>query len=81
MAITIDAPPDAIWPWLRQLGQEQGGFYSYEWAENLVGLDIHNAERIIPDWQTLKIGDAVRLGRADRRNDDTTARSLADPSA
>ena len=66
MAITVDAPPDAIWPWLRQLGQEQGGFYSYEWAENLVGLDIHNADRIVPEWQDLQVGDTVRLGRADR---------------
>ena len=66
MAITIDAPTDAIWPWLRQLGQERGGFYSYEWAENLVGLDIHNADRIVPEWQDLEVGDTVRLGRADR---------------
>jgi len=66
MAITIDAPPAAIWPWLCQLGQEQGGFYSYEWAENLVGLDIHNADRIVPEWQDLAVGDTVRLGRADR---------------
>ena len=66
MAITIDAPTDAIWPWLRQLGQEQGGFYSYEWAENLVGLDIHNADRIVPEWQNLEVGDTVGLGSADQ---------------
>ena len=79
MAITIDAPPDAIWPWLRQLGQEQGGFYSYEWAENLVGLDIHNAERIVPEWQNLEVGDAVRLGRADRFPDATLEVAEFDP--
>jgi hypothetical protein len=61
MAITVDAPSDAIWPWLRQLGQEQGGFYSYEWAEN----------RIVPEWQDLEVGDTVRLGRADRLPDAT----------
>lgn len=66
MAITINAPTDAIWPWLRQLGQERGGFYSFEWAENLVGLDIHNADRIVPEWQDREVGDTVRLGRADR---------------
>jgi hypothetical protein len=66
MAITIDAPADAIWPWLCQLGQGQGGFYSYEWAENLVGLDIHNADRIVPEWQNLEVGDTVGLGRADQ---------------
>lgn len=66
MAITIDAPPAAIWPWLRQLGQERGGFYSYEWAENLVGLGIHNADEIVPEYQDLAVGDTVRLARADR---------------
>lgn len=30
MVIDISAPPGAVWPWLVQLGQEQGGFYSYE---------------------------------------------------
>ena len=66
MAIDISAPPDAVWPWLVQLGQEQGGFYSYEWAENLVGLGIHNADEIRSEWQNLAVGDTVRLGRADR---------------
>ncbi|WP_135306445.1 SRPBCC family protein [Haloarcula amylovorans] len=66
MAIDISAPPDAVWPWLVQPGQEQAGFYSYEWAENLVGLGIHNAAEIQPEWQDLSVGDTVRLGRADR---------------
>lgn len=66
MAITIDAPADAIWPWLVQLGQEQGGFYSYEWAENVVGLDIHNADCIVPEWQDLAVGDRIRLGGGDQ---------------
>lgn len=66
MAISIDAQPESIWPWLRQLGQEQGGFYSYEWAENLVGLGIHNADEIIPEYQALSVGDTIRLARADR---------------
>jgi hypothetical protein len=81
MAITVDTPPDAIWPWLCQLGQEQGGFYSYEWAENLVGLDIHNADRIVPEWQDLAVGDAVRLGRADRFPDATLEVAAFDPEA
>ncbi|WP_318569027.1 hypothetical protein [Salinigranum marinum] len=66
MAVDIDASPSDVWPWLRQLGQDRGGFYSYEWAENLVGLDIHNADRIVAEWQDLSVEDAVRLGRADR---------------
>lgn len=71
MAISIDAPPDIIWPWLRQMGQERGGFYSHEWAENLVGLDIHNADHIVEEWQDLSVGDTVRLGEADRYPDAT----------
>ncbi|HEY6119261.1 MAG TPA: SRPBCC family protein [Pyrinomonadaceae bacterium] len=60
-AITIDAPPEDIWPWLVQIGQTRGGFYSYTWLENLVGCDMHNAEQIVPEWQNLKVGDEVWL--------------------
>ena len=61
-AITINAPPSAVWPWLMQMGQEKAGLYSYEWMENLVGCDIHNVNEIRPEWQHTKIHDAVRLG-------------------
>jgi hypothetical protein len=61
-AITIQAPAPAIWPWLVQMGQGRGGLYSYERLENLIGCDIHNADRIIPENQDLKVGDQVRLG-------------------
>ncbi|WP_254280500.1 hypothetical protein [Haloarcula marina] len=71
MAITIDIPSDAIWPWPRQLGQERDRFYSYEWAENLVVLDIHSADCIVPEWQDLAVGDTNRLGQADRFPDAT----------
>jgi hypothetical protein len=60
-AVDIQAPPAAIWPWLVQLGQGRGGFYSYEWIENSMGLDIHNANRILPEFQNLKVGDTVRV--------------------
>jgi hypothetical protein len=59
-AITIGAPPDVVWPWLVQMGQGRAGFYSYDWLENLVGLDIHNADRIEADWQRLGVGDQLR---------------------
>jgi hypothetical protein len=58
-AITIAAPPERIWPWLVQIGQDRGGFYSYDWMENLIGADIHNADRIVPDWQHRVRGDFV----------------------
>lgn len=60
-AITIQAPPERVWPWLAQIGQERGGFYSYAWLENLVGCRIVNADRIHPEWQDIKGGDALRL--------------------
>jgi hypothetical protein len=60
-AITIDAPAERVWPWLVQLGQGRGGFYSYDFLENLVGCDMHSADRIVPEWQSIEIGDEVRL--------------------
>jgi hypothetical protein len=60
-AITIHAGIDDVWPWIVQLGQGRGGFYSYDSLENLIGCDIHSALQINPDWQHLDVGDAVRL--------------------
>lgn len=61
-AITINAPADAVWPWLVQMGQGKGGLYSYEWLENLAGCDMHNAKDIVPEWQNTRVGDFVRMG-------------------
>ena len=60
-AITIDAPPDVIWQWLVQVGQDRAGFYTYTWLENLTGADIHNVDEIRPEWQHLTVGDGWRL--------------------
>jgi hypothetical protein len=60
-AITIHAPVAEVWPWLAQLGQARGGFYSYTWIENLLGCNIHNADRVHPEWQNLKAGDLILL--------------------
>lgn len=60
-AITIGAPPAAVWPWLVQLGQGRGGFYSHTWVQNLLRSDIHNADRILPELQDLAVGDTVWL--------------------
>ena len=62
-AVTIDAPPTAVWPWLAQMGHGRGGLYSYDALENLVGLDIHSADEILPQHQHLSVGDIVRLGK------------------
>jgi hypothetical protein len=61
-AITVQAPAEAVFPWLVQLGQSRGGFYTYDMLENLFRLDIHSADRIHPEWQDLQAGvDYVTL--------------------
>lgn len=60
-AITINAPVERVWPWLAQIGQKKGGFYSYTRLENLVGCNMRNANRIVPEWQNLKVGDEIWL--------------------
>jgi hypothetical protein len=59
--ITIQASAAEVWPWIAQIGQGRGGFYSYDWLENLFGCDIHNVDRVIPELQDLKRGDGVKL--------------------
>jgi hypothetical protein len=61
-AITIGAPPSAVWPWLVQMGSGRGGAYSYDWIENLLGLDIRSANEVLPEFQDIKVGDAFPLG-------------------
>jgi hypothetical protein len=60
-AIDINASPEDVWPWLVQMGQGRGGFYSYDWVEHLGGLDIQSADRLVPEYQQLAEGDIVRL--------------------
>jgi hypothetical protein len=66
-AVTVGATTARIWPWLLQLGQGRGGFYSYTWFENLIGCQIHNADQIVPEWQTLARGNLVRRYPRDRQ--------------
>jgi hypothetical protein len=64
--ITIAAPPEAVWPWLLQLGQGRGGLYSYDRLENLAGCDIHSVDAIVPELQALGVGDVVSLRKGNR---------------
>ena len=61
-AVTIDAPPNAIWPWLVQMGSGRGGAYTYDWIENLFGLGMHSAHEILPQFQDVNVGDEMQLG-------------------
>ncbi len=60
-AITIHASAREVWPWIVQLGQDRAGFYSYTWLENLFGCEMHNADKIVPEFQARKAGDTVWL--------------------
>jgi hypothetical protein len=60
-AITICASAGQVWPWIAQLGQGRGGLYSYDFLENLVGCDMHSADRVVPEWQDVAVGDEIRL--------------------
>jgi len=59
LAVTVDAPAEEIWTWLVQMGQGRGGMYSYDWLENLIGLDIHSSDEIREEWQHLSVGDRI----------------------
>jgi hypothetical protein len=60
-AISVHSLADRVWPWIAQLGQGQGGFYTYDWIENLMGCDIHSADRIVAEWQDVRVGSEVKL--------------------
>ena len=64
-AITILAPVDEVWPWIVQIGQDRGGFYSYTWLENLFGARIHTADEILPGL-TREVGDTVWMTPKER---------------
>ena len=61
-AVGIDVPPTAIWPWIVQMGPGRAGAYTYDWIENLAGLDMHSADEILPQFQDISVGDGWQLG-------------------
>lgn len=70
-AITIDASPEQVWPWIAQIGDTRGGFYSYTFIENQVGkltgaegytVVYTNADEIHPEWQNPRPGEALIQG-------------------
>jgi hypothetical protein len=62
-AIDIDAPPAAVWPWLAQMGPApRGGAYTYDWIENLLGLEMHSVDHVLPELQDPSPGDTIAFG-------------------
>ncbi len=63
-AIIIRARPAEIWPWLAQMGRGRGGLYSVDWLDRLLGiLDGPSAEQVLPEFQDLRPGDVIPVGR------------------
>jgi hypothetical protein len=62
-AITIDAPPSAVWPWLVQMGWGRGGWYTARWVDRLLfPANGPSADRIIPELQHIAIGTFIPDG-------------------
>jgi hypothetical protein len=74
-ALRIDAPASEVWSWLVQLGQGRGGYYSYDWLENLFAAEMHNVESIHPELQMLKAGDRLSF----QQNGPSTEVKLIEP--
>jgi hypothetical protein len=58
--IEIGASSSRVWPWVAQIGADRGGFYSYQWLENLAGCNVRNAEAVHPEWEA-KVGQKLSL--------------------
>jgi hypothetical protein len=86
-AVTIDAPPENVWPWLVQMGYGRGGFYSYDSLENaftrLLGMHAHyhSTDRIVPELQYLEEGDFIDAAPPPRRLPKRVSRIVSPLSA
>ena len=61
-ASDVGAAPESVWPWLVQMGAGRGGFYSYDRLERLIGMKTKSADSILPEHQSLQVGDAIAFG-------------------
>src|ERR1051326_3001507 len=67
-AITIDAPASAVWPWIAQMGPApRGGAYTYDWIENLLGLNMHSVDRVLPEFPHPQVGEGFGYGQNQMR--------------
>jgi len=61
LGIAVGASPEDVWPWIAQIGQGRGGFYTYQTLENMVGCKITNTTEILPAHQHPVVGDDISL--------------------
>jgi hypothetical protein len=67
-AVTIDAPPEAVWPWVVQVGMGRAGWYTYDWfyqaTKSADFVDGHSSDRIVPQLQDVKLRDKIMINSA-----------------
>jgi hypothetical protein len=62
-AITINAAPSDVWPWVVQMGWQRGGWYTYRWVDQLLfPQNAASADRVLPEFQSLRVGDRIPDG-------------------
>ena len=67
-AVTVDAPPGAVWPWLVQMGWGRAGWYTARWVDRaFFPANGPSADRIHEEWQDLAVGDRVLDGAPETR--------------
>ena len=63
-AVTVDASPDEVWPWLAQVGWHRGGWYTARWVDRLLfPANNPSVYDVIPELQGLRVGDSFRTAR------------------
>jgi proline iminopeptidase len=77
MAVTIDAPPDRVWPWLMQLGGDRGGWYSWDHLDNAGRSSAHEVH---PEWQNRAVGDRLKYRVSRHRLVDGYAVAILEPN-
>ena len=58
-SITINAAPNDVFPWIRQMGFGRAGWYSYDWLDN---LGQKSATKVHEEWQSVESGDKIPAG-------------------
>jgi hypothetical protein len=70
-AITIDAQPDVVWPWIVQMGYRRAGFYTYALLDN---AGYESADRVLEEYQHPSVGDRMPMAK---EVNETTAFTVA----
>ena len=67
-AITVDAPASDVWAWIAQMGPSpRGGAYTYDWIENLLGLNVRSVDHVLTEFQSPKVGETIGYGKNEMR--------------